>query len=30
VLAPAYYVVALCMLGLLIGAYLLRRERVSG
>lgn len=29
-LAPAYYVVALCMLGLLIGVYLLRGERVSG
>ena len=29
-LGPAYYVVALCMLGLLIGAYLLRCERVSG
>lgn len=29
-LAPAYYVVALCMLGLAIGVYLHRRERVSG
>ncbi len=26
-LGPAYYVVALCLVGLLVGVYLLRQER---